>query len=71
MKNKYSGYCYRCGEAVEVGEGVAEQTNGNWNVRCAKPCSPMDSTKVEKKEVARDSAEHDAGSEGDQYENNH
>jgi len=61
MRNKYSGYCYICGEAVEIGEGVAVRRESGWSVRCNKACQPPDESSIERKDVARDSAEHDAG----------
>jgi hypothetical protein len=63
MVNRYSGYCYICGEAVEIGEGLAERRESGWSVRCKKPCTAPDENTIERKQVARDSAEHDAGAE--------
>lgn len=53
MKNKFSNWCYVCGEFVDVGEGIAEQVartpggpghgSTRWVVRhssCAPPEKP-------------------------------
>ena len=63
MVNRYSGYCFVCGKPVEVGEGYAERYQDGWGVRCKPLCAPPDPQAVERKDVARDSAEHDAGAE--------
>jgi len=63
LTNKYSGYCFRCGKAVEVGEGYAEIYKGRWGVRCRPVCGAAQRNEVRVTEVACDSAEHDAGAE--------
>jgi hypothetical protein len=62
MTNKYSGYCFVCGKTVEAGEGYAEIYKERWGVRCRPLCRPPDPAQ---RDVARNSAEHDAGAEGE------
>lgn len=35
MRNKYPGYCYRCGEYVEKGKGHFERKKGYWKIQHA------------------------------------
>ncbi len=35
MRNKYPGFCYRCGEPVKVGDGHFERHNGGWRTQHA------------------------------------
>ncbi|WP_185079687.1 hypothetical protein [Enterococcus gallinarum] len=35
MRNKYPGYCYRCGGYVEKGKGHFERKNGYWKIQHA------------------------------------
>jgi hypothetical protein len=77
MKNKYEGYCRVCGEVVAEGKGLAETIKRQpgmagfgatvWAVR-HNNCMAPTAESIERKQVARDSAEHDAGSEGQQVE---
>lgn len=39
MRNKYAGYCYKCGKRVERGEGYFERIYNNgygnkWRLKC-------------------------------------
>lgn len=35
MRNKYPGYCYRCGDYVKKGEGHFERKRGYWRLQHA------------------------------------
>lgn len=35
VRNKYEGYCYRCGKKVGVGEGHFERFRGGWRTQHA------------------------------------
>lgn len=35
MRNKYPGYCYRCGQHVKKGEGHFERKRGHWRLQHA------------------------------------
>ncbi len=35
MRNKYDGYCYRCGKKVGVREGHFERFRGTWRLQHA------------------------------------
>lgn len=56
MRNRYPGYCYKCGKYVDVGFGFFEKiygSNGNkWRIQCVECC---DGRKVKStdKEVKR------------------
>ena len=38
-RNRYAGYCYRCGQYVPVGYGHFERHNGRWLIKCVKCAS--------------------------------
>lgn len=35
LRNKYPGYCYRCGGFVDRGKGHFERKNGYWRIQHA------------------------------------
>ena len=50
MRNKYPGYCIKCGAFVNIGDGYAERHINNWHVRCIK-CVIENRPKKEKRKV--------------------
>lgn len=46
MRNKYPGYCYRCGEYVDAGKGHFERVRGHWRVQHADCAVKYRGTKV-------------------------
>ncbi|MEO1772519.1 hypothetical protein [Candidatus Enterococcus ferrettii] len=46
MRNKYPGYCYRCGEYVDAGKGHFERVRGHWRVQHADCAIKYRGTKV-------------------------
>jgi hypothetical protein len=74
MKNRFEGYCYVCGDVVPEEQGIAEPLPRNpgeagwgqtkWCVRHTA-CKPPAPGSIERKDVARDSAEQDAGAESE------
>ena len=52
MRNRYAGYCYKCGKRVEPGFGFFERHNGAWRVQCVKCCDGRD-VKESDREVQR------------------
>lgn len=51
-RNRYSGYCYRCGKYVPVGYGHFERYKGTWRIKCVK-CASGRIVKDSDKEVQR------------------
>ncbi|QVW54553.1 hypothetical protein p113_131 [Enterococcus phage 113] len=47
MRNKYPGYCYRCGTFVEKGQGHFERKNGYWRLQHADCAINYRGTKVQ------------------------
>lgn len=47
MRNKYPGYCYRCGNFVEKGEGHFERKSGYWRLQHADCAIKYRGTKVQ------------------------
>ena len=56
MRNRYPGYCYKCGCYVPVGFGFFEKRKKNrstkWRVQCVKCCDGRD-VKETDREVLR------------------
>ena len=55
MRNRYEGYCYKCGSFVPVGYGFFEKHrdgNRKWRLQCVKCCDGRD-VKDNDKEVRR------------------
>lgn len=55
MRNRYPGYCYKCGSYVEIGFGYFEKhyENGKkWRIQCVKCCNGRE-VKATDKEVKR------------------
>lgn len=38
-RNKYPGYCYKCGKYTEPGYGHFERRNDRWYIHCVKCAS--------------------------------
>lgn len=38
-RNKYPGYCYKCGKYTEPGYGHFERRDGKWYIHCVKCAS--------------------------------
>ena len=54
MRNRYPGYCYKCGKYVEKGQGHAERYKGRWRVQHwhhAKRIIEQDQTKKSKLDI--------------------
>lgn len=47
MRNKYPGYCYRCGGFVDRGKGHFERKNGYWRIQHADCAIKYRGTKVQ------------------------
>lgn len=41
MRNKFAGYCYKCGLFVAAGTGHFERHNGGWRVQHALHIGPQ------------------------------
>lgn len=51
-RNRYPGYCYKCGEHVPIGYGHFERYRGMWRIKCVK-CASGRIVKDTDKEVKR------------------
>lgn len=51
-RNRYPGYCYKCGEYVPIGYGHFERYKGSWRIKCVK-CASGRIVKDSDKEVKR------------------
>lgn len=38
-RNRYPGYCYKCGKWIEIGYGHFERNGNGWRIQCVKCCS--------------------------------
>lgn len=47
MRNKFSGYCYRCGGFVDRGEGHFERKRNGWRLQHADCAVKYRGTKVQ------------------------
>lgn len=47
MRNKYPGYCYRCGTYVKKGEGHFERSYGSWRLQHADCAIKYRGTRVQ------------------------
>lgn len=47
LRNKYSGYCYRCGGFVDRGEGHFERKRNGWRLQHADCAVKYRGTKVQ------------------------
>ena len=58
MRNKYPGYCYKCGRYVPVGQGFFEKNHGHfqggkWRIQCITCC---DGREFRRNSIARNLA---------------
>ncbi len=51
-RNKYAGYCYRCGKWIEPGFGHFERYKGGWRIKCVK-CASGRTVRETDREVVR------------------
>ena len=63
MRNRYPGYCYKCGSYVPIGFGFFERVNflehgRKWRVKCVK-CTDGRTVKPDDAEVRRAQRMHD------------
>lgn len=47
MRNKYPGYCYRCGGFVDRGKGHFERKSGHWRLQHADCAIKYRGTKIQ------------------------
>lgn len=40
MRNRFEGYCLKCGKKVPAGQGHPERKNGYWAIRCLDCVNP-------------------------------